>query len=263
MRNLLRFHLALGLDRYPASERLSSFLQGRARGRAAPAAVSPVSPLLRRRRDAEPGPATGTPRVDIGIALRELRRETASCALCALAGKAMERGRETGSGRPILLVVGDWLAGGDGAGGRVFGPGEDEMLAKMMGSIDLGEQDYYVTNVLKCVPPPGRQPPPDAAAACRAWLVREIAILGPRLILAMGELATRILTGSKQPLARSHGRFLRCRCGTDRPVQVLPTYHPRLLLRQEELKRVVWQDLRRLAASLGVGGRNQGRGRTG
>lgn len=256
VRRLLRFHLAIGLDRYPASEPVKSFLGQHRRGLPGPA--HRPGPPARRRRDVKAAAATGGPPLPAGRGLAELRSAVQACTLCGLAGKSRDRIHGVGADTPRLLVVGDWGVRGDGSGELVFGPGEDGMLARMMAAIGLSRDEYHVTNVLKCFPA-GPQPPPDAAAACRAWLVREIAILRPRLVCAMGELAARVLTGSRQPLARTHGRLYGCRCAGDRPVQVLPTYHPRLLLRQQELKQVAWQDLQKVARFLARADSRQGR----
>ena len=243
---LLRFHLDLGLDRYPASEPLRAFLGPRAGSRSGPVR-GPGAPSGRRA--AEPAAEDAGTRLPPAVALRNLESEVEACTLCSLAGKRGERSCVSGGESPGLLVVGDWTVHLDHGGDRLFGPGEDEMLARMMAAIGLAPGDYRVTNVLKCSPG-GGQPPPDAARACRSWLAREIAILRPGLVCAMGELAAQVLTGSSQPLARSHGRFQDCRCGGEWPVQVLPTYHPRLLLRQPELKQVAWQDLQKVARYL-------------
>jgi len=243
VRRLLRFHLALGLDVYPASEPLRSFLEAHPGGRPGP--VLPSSALRRQRPGPEPGRQAVEPRQPVAAALDELGRAVQACSLCGLAENGQERTRGTGAEAPGLLVVGDWALQDKENEDRIFGPGEDEMLARMMAAIGLGGGDYHVTNALKCSPV-GGPPPSRAAAACRPWLQREIAILRPRLICAMGELATQVLTGSNQPLARLHGRLHGCRCSPDRLPQVLPTYHPRLLLRQQELKKVVWQDLQKI-----------------
>ncbi len=252
VRRLLRFHLDLGLDRYPASEPTRSFLMPRTPDRPGPG-LCPGLPARRCQGGEQRPPDDAKPRLPAGAALRELQSEVQACTRCSLAGRGPERVRSTGGEAPRLLVVGDWGISDNGAGNHVFGPGEDEMLTRMMAAIGLSENEYHVTNVLKCYPGDARLSP-DAAMACRGWLNREITILRPQLVCAMGELAARVLTGSSQPLARSHGRLHGCRCAGGRPLQVLATYHPRLLLRQQELKQVVWQDLQRLARHLARAG---------
>ncbi len=252
VRRLLRFHRDMGLDHYPATDPLRSFLAPRHVNRPAadgrPGSRRPETTVARR-------PARTLPPPD--IALGEVRDGVRACSLCDLAGQSPERVAGAGADAPRLLVVGDWAMHGAGAASGVFGPGEDEMLARMMAAIGLAEGDYHVTNVLKCCPADG-QPPPDAAATCRSWLEREIAILRPQLVCAMGELAARVLTGSRQPLARLHGRLHGCGCVPDRTLQVIPTYHPRLLLRQQELKRVAWQDLQKVGRYLARVGQRTG-----
>ncbi|MFP7754614.1 uracil-DNA glycosylase [Thermodesulfobacteriota bacterium B35] len=255
VRRLLRFHLALGLDVYPASGQLRSFLDAHSADRPGP--VTPPAALRRQRPGPEPGRRQAVEsRQPADAALEELGRAVQACSLCGLAENGPHRSRGTGAEAPRLLVVGDWALRDRSGAGRIFGPGEDEMLARMMTALGLGRDDYHVTNVLKCSPATA-SPPSRATAACRPWLEREIAILRPQLICAMGELATQVLTGSSQPLARLHGRFHGCRYAADRTPQVLPTYHPRLLLRQQELKKVAWQDLQKIRRYLA-----RSRGRT-
>lgn len=123
------------------------------------------------------------------------------------------------------------------------------MLRRMMEAIGLSMEDVYVTNVIKCCP---AGEPPDAACArqCFALLSREIAALAPLLILAMGEMAASQLLATSAPLVRLRGRFHAYRYPDSTPAQVMPTFHPRFLLDNPEMKKMVWLDLQMLQRQL-------------
>jgi len=147
------------------------------------------------------------------------------------------------------MVVGDWSAQDDGFTGEIlFGPEEDLMLGKMMEAIGLKPEEVYVTNCIKCCPAGGREPDSACATACFSFVCREIAALGPPVICAMGDLAAGMLTGRKEPLIRLRGRFTGCRHASS--TVVMPTFHPRLLLRNPEMKKAVWSDLQAIRRRL-------------
>ena len=98
----------------------------------------------------------------------------------------------------------------------------------------------YITNIVKCRPPNNRDPAPDEAAACAGYLERQIALIEPKLILAVGKVAAHNLLGSEEPIGRLRGRVWHWR-GTDLPV--VATYHPAYLLRSPLEKRKAWDDL--------------------
>jgi DNA polymerase len=150
------------------------------------------------------------------------------------------------------MVVGDWPVAGQGSTpSLLMGPEEDVMLEKMMAAIGLSPEQYCVTNVLKCCPAAGQEVAPAWGQTCASFLQREIGIIRPAIICAMGEIAARALLGGAEPLLRLRGRFTPCRYQDDPPIPVMPTFHPRFLLANPEMKMAAWKDLqavqRRLA----------------
>ncbi len=123
------------------------------------------------------------------------------------------------------------------------------MLRKMMEAIGLTIEDIYVTNVIKCCP---LDPLPDmtCASRCFAHLSREIAALKPHLILAMGEMAASRILATSAPLVRLRGRFHPYRYPDSVPAKVMPTFHPRFLLANPEMKKMVWMDLQMIQRQL-------------
>ncbi len=155
-----------------------------------------------------------------------------------------------------LLVVGDYSGQESGfSADTLFGAAEDTMLRNMMRAIGLTEEDVYVTNTIKCCPESAELLEIESVHRCREHLLREIELVRPQVICAMGEWAVRSVLGSEESVFRLRGRFHRF--GTDNdaadPLQVAVTFHPRFLLKNEGLKKAAWQDLqmiqRRLRAS--------------
>ncbi len=242
---VLRFHQALGINEYPGSPGLRSFLAKRT-AEVKPSRPGRVSPPVRPPRPRpEPGEAAG-PR------LQCLGREAASCSFCPLA--AGRRGTVPGSGgeSSALMVVGDWSQQekGNFSPATIFGPDDDALLVKMMAAIGLQPGDIYVTNCVKCCPPPGREPDRACLDACFSFLEREIAAVRPRVICAMGDMAARMLLGREEPLVRLRGRMRQFRYQAGTPVAVMPTFHPRFLRRHEEMKKGTWLDLQAIRRHL-------------
>ena len=110
----------------------------------------------------------------------------------------------------------------------------------MLRAVGLGRERVYIANILKCRPPNNRDPRPDEVAACGSYLQRQIDVIRPRIILAVGRIAAQNLLKSEQPVGRLRGRVHRYAPG-DIPLVV--TYHPAYLLRSPGEKRKSWDDL--------------------
>jgi len=127
------------------------------------------------------------------------------------------------------------------------------MIQKGMG---LRREDVYICNVLKCRPPDNRTPAGDEIAACRDYLWRQIEIIQPELIIALGAPAAQTLLGTKEGIGRLRGRFHDFYpSGTSmigESIPLLPTFHPAYLLRSPGEKVKAWEDLKLAMAKLGI-----------
>lgn len=239
VRNLLRFHQQMGIENYPSTAGLRNFLEKQPKPFAFHRPVQqPEAPApLRRQPDAD------APSLDA------VNREIVDCTQCRLADQRQGQILGRGGERPKLLVVGDWSGQDVFSDEILFGCDEDVMLWKMMEAIGLAADDVYVTNVIKCCP---LDASPDMACAsrCFAHLSREVAALKPRLILAMGEVAAGQLLATRAPLVRLRGRFHTYRYPDSAPAKVMPTFHPRFLLANPEMKKMVWMDLQMIQRQL-------------
>ncbi|MDD3618176.1 MAG: uracil-DNA glycosylase [Desulfobulbaceae bacterium] len=242
IRGLIGFHRAMGIEVYPRSGGMRRFLEMTDPGTGVPAGQKAKGTT-------RPGQAADGRTGSAGTLLRALRQEVAACTGCVLAADRLGVVPGRGGRGCRLMVVGDWSAQDGGFAGEIlFGPDEDVMLGKMMAAIGLAPEEVYVTNCIKCCPAGGREPDSACAAACFSFVSREIAVLEPPIICAMGDLAAGMLTGRKEPLIRLRGRFTGCRPAAS--AVVMPTFHPRLLLRNPEMKKAVWSDLQAIRRRL-------------
>jgi len=116
-----------------------------------------------------------------------------------------------------------------------------------VGGRHLSRDEVYIANIIKCRPPGNRDPEPDEIAACEGFLFRQIAIIRPKVLIALGAFAARTLLRSKAPIAALRGRFHEYR-----RTLLMPTFHPAYVLRNytEETRRTVFEDLKKAAAEL-------------
>ncbi|MCI5222529.1 MAG: hypothetical protein D3924_07635 [Candidatus Electrothrix sp. AR4] len=258
-RDLLAFHLQLGLSGYPATPELRAVLRN---------AQQPVSltkgPQVRsadnrhdqyvKQKHAKPVPgirqtahrANGpVPKLTKEAKARQVEMLAKELAACRYCPTAADQTALPGQGSPTarLVVVGDCFIGADSRHGMIWGREEDAMLWRMMEAIGLEQDAVYVTNTLKCPQKDLPQPGTEAEQVCFSYLEKELLAIQPQVICAMGDTATRALLKSKAPLVRLRGRFHLYRYPHGARARVMPTLHPRFLLRHPEMKRAVWEDL--------------------
>ncbi len=134
------------------------------------------------------------------------------------------------------------------ASGRPFVGKAGQLLTRMIAAIGLAREDVYIANVLKCRPPGNRPPKPDEVAACRPYLVEQVRLLDPELVIVLGSHAARALLLTERGITSIRGQILVSPEGR----RVLPTFHPAYLLRNPAAKREAWMDLKLAATTLGL-----------
>jgi DNA polymerase len=170
----------------------------------------------------------------------ELAAAVRACTRCAL-----HRGRTQtvfGVGRrdAELLVIGEAPGADEDRQGEPFVGRAGQLLNAMLHSIGLPRSEVYIANILKCRPPGNRDPQPDEAASCTPYLERQIALIRPRAILAVGRIAAQWLLQSDAPIGRLRGRVFKY---GDAGTPLVITYHPAYLLRSPAAKSTAWTDL--------------------
>jgi len=183
--------------------------------------------------DATPSDAAGRT-----ARLRELGSEVASCERCRLWRDRKSVVFGSGDSDADLMFVGEGPGAEEDRQGLPFVGPAGALLTKMIEAIDLSRDAVYITNVVKCRPPGNRDPLPDEAGACRGYLERQIELIRPRVIVALGRVAAQALLGNDLPLGRMRGRW-----ATVLGVPTMVTYHPAALLRNRAWKRPTWEDL--------------------
>jgi len=171
--------------------------------------------------------------------LESLSREAAGCTRCRLAEQRRSVVFGEGDPRAPLMFVGEGPGAEEDRTGRPFVGQAGALLDAMIFALGLERRQVYIANVVKCRPPGNRDPQDDEVAACAPYLDRQIALIRPRVIVALGKPAARRLLGSSAPISALRGRW-----GSHLGIPVLPTFHPAYLLRTPLAKREVWQDLK-------------------
>ena len=195
-----------------------------------------------------PGPGLTVQPPTSGALVEELRAsETldavaariAGCRLCQLCETRTNTVPGEGDPRAALMLVGEGPGATEDETGRPFVGRAGELLDQMMAAIDCPRSSVFIANIVKCRPPGNRKPVPEESAACLPYLHRQIALVRPRVLLALGGTAAEALLGIKQTLGTM--RLQVHRYGT---TPLIVTYHPAALLRNPNWKKPAWDDVR-------------------
>ena len=170
-----------------------------------------------------------------------LRTAVGGCQLCGLAATRTQTVFGVGDTAAQWLVIGEAPGAEEDRQGEPFVGAAGQLLDKMLLAIELPRPSVFIANMLKCRPPGNRDPQPAELAACRPYLLRQIALLNPAIILVVGRIAAQNLLHTTQPLARLRGQLHRFGA-LNTPLIV--TYHPSYLLRTPGDKRKAWEDLK-------------------
>ena len=174
-----------------------------------------------------------------------LRARVAACTACELSRSRTQTVFGVGDPGARLVIVGEAPGAEEDRQGEPFVGPAGRLLDEMLRAIGLGREQVYICNILKCRPPNNADPTPAQVASCRPFLARQIALINPQLILALGRVAAQNLLQVTTPLNQLRGRIHHCAtvdAGTLLPVWV--TYHPAYLLRSPQEKARAWEDLK-------------------
>jgi len=219
--------------------------------RVLPPAVNPlVAPALKliSFNDLPPVPAERVPVAERAAALEAIRAEIGDCTRCPLA-YAGRRKIVFGDGSPTarLMFVGEGPGADEDVQGIPFVGKAGQLLNNMIAAMGLKREEVYIANIVKCRPPGNRVPEPVEANTCSQFLVRQIDVVRPEVIVALGSTAATYLLGVKQSLSGLRGRWHTCR-----GAKLAVTYHPAFLLRDPRQKVEAWKDLQMVMGELGL-----------
>ncbi|MGE3844271.1 MAG: uracil-DNA glycosylase family protein [Vicinamibacterales bacterium] len=173
-------------------------------------------------------------------ALTALRAEIGDCTRCKL--HTLGRSQVVfgvGNPRADLMFAGEAPGQDEDRQGVPFVGRAGQLLTKIIEAMGMRREDVYIANVIKCRPPGNRNPEPDEVATCEPFLFRQIAIVKPKVIVALGTFATRTLLQTNEPISRLRGRAYEFRGAS-----LVPTFHPAFLLRSPQFKRETWEDMK-------------------
>jgi DNA polymerase len=152
-----------------------------------------------------------------------------------------------GNPRAELVFVGEGPGRDEDLKGEPFVGRAGQLLTEIIiKGMKMRREDVYIANVVKCRPPDNRNPEPDEIAACEPFLVKQLDLIKPKIIVALGTFAAQTLLKSKTPISRLRGVW-----HTYQGIKLMPTLHPAYLLRNPNDKRLVWQDIQAVLREMG------------
>lgn len=188
---------------------------------------------------------------------REVRRPTTELAALEAGAKACTKCPElvrcrhsvvfgVGNPRAELMFIGEAPGADEDAQGEPFVGRAGQLLTKIIEAMGYRREQVYITNILKCRPPQNRTPLPDEVANCLPYVLRQIELIQPKVIVALGATALRALLDVQLGITKMRGHWY-----TFRDIPIMPTFHPAYLLRNPAAKREVWADMKAVLEKLG------------
>lgn len=196
--------------------------------------------------NASPRPESTT--IDASQALRIVREDLGDCTRCRL----HKQGRKQivfGVGNPQadLMFIGEAPGADEDEQGEPFVGRAGQLLNNMIKAMGLRREDVYIANIIKCRPPGNRTPERDECETCSPFLMRQIATIKPKVIVALGAVAAKTLLAINAPMAELRGHWYDFRA-----TKLAVTYHPAFLLRDPRQKKEAWKDLQMVMKELGL-----------
>ncbi len=220
-------------------ERLEALKRKNIRGgRAARSAASAPQPA--------PPPRPASPPASGTDSLEDIAAEIAACRACRLCEKRTNVVPGQGRLAPDIMFIGEGPGEDEDLQGLAFVGRAGQLLTQIIEAMGYTRDDVFIGNVVKCRPPGNRTPMPDEMAACLPFLERQIDLIRPSIIVALGGTAMKgLFNDPKIAITRVRGQWMEYR-----GIPVMPTFHPAYLLRNPPAKREVWEDMKQVLARL-------------
>jgi DNA polymerase len=197
-----------------------------------------------------------TQEVDIVGELNQLAKEVAACQKCVLGSTRLNPVPGEGNPHAQLVFVGEGPGADEDAQGRPFVGRSGQLLEKIItNAMGLKRSDVYICNIVKCRPPENREPRPEEIISCLPFLKKQLGVIRPKVIVALGAPSTRTLLKTNLPIGQLRGKFQDFYFDeVSPPIKLMPTFHPAYLLRNysDENRRKVWEDMKSVMAELGL-----------
>lgn len=179
--------------------------------------------------------------------LEMVRADIGNCRRCQLCDRRKNLVFGAGNSNARLVFVGEAPGYDEDVQGIPFVGRSGQLLTKMIQAMGLSREDVYICNILKCRPTDNRNPLPEEIISCIPFLKRQLDVIKPEVICALGGFATKALLEKTEGITRLRGHF-----HDYRGVKLMPVFHPAYLLRNENKKREAWEDLQKVMAVLGL-----------
>ena len=208
---------------------------------------------------------------DKPAALRVIREDIGDCTRCRLSQARTNIVFGVGDPQARIMFVGEGPGADEDAQGEPFVGRAGQLLNNMISAMGIRREDVYIANVVKCRPPQNRTPERDECDTCGPFLMRQISVVRPEMIVALGATAAKFLLGASDSMANLRGQHLRLSSRSlpqaraerdpDFTTKLVVTYHPAYLLRDPRQKKETWLDLQMVMKYLGMAAA-EARGRT-
>ncbi|OPZ27921.1 MAG: Uracil DNA glycosylase superfamily protein [Lentisphaerae bacterium ADurb.BinA184] len=194
-----------------------------------------------------PGPAgaAATPTAEIPAGWEGLAAAVAGCRRCRLHAGRTQTVFGEGARNAAVMFVGEGPGEEEDRTGRPFVGLAGGLLTRMIAAMQFSREEVYIANIVKCRPPGNRTPQPDEAAACLPYLLRQIELIKPKVLVLLGAVPLRYVMRI-DGITRVHGQWMEFG-----GIPCLPTYHPAYLLRSPQMKKESWEDLQKVMQRLG------------
>lgn len=237
-------------DEEPGEIRVSPAVLKDFSSRPAKAGMHPVVPAPASVVSSKPVPAplerTAQPVPSTGRGLKEIAKVIALCGKCPLHKTRTNVVPGQGALNPDVMFIGEAPGADEDAQGLAFVGRAGQLLTKMIEAMGFTREEVFIGNILKCRPPDNRQPLPDEMAECMPYLKEQIAVIKPKVIVALGATAVKGLLNLESGISKLRGKWF-----TFQDIDLMPTYHPAYLLRNPSAKKEVWEDLKEVLNKLG------------
>lgn len=205
-------------------------------------APSPSEPRTSLLGDLAPPPVKLTKSTET---FEQIHAEIGDCTRCPLHLERTHVVHTEGNRKARLMFVGEAPGADEDAQARPFVGRAGQLLTKIIEAIGMKREEVLIGNVNRCRPPGNRAPMPDEAATCKPYLLREIAVVQPEVIVVLGNTAMKNLLDTREGITKVRGIFQ-----DYKGIKVMPTFHPAYLLRDPSKKRETWEDLKKVRAYL-------------
>ena len=214
-----------------------------------PCSLDEFMELTRRKRTVHPhlkssplkGEEGGESASPLPNALPALEKMVSTCVKCKLSQGRTQTVFGTGNTKADIMFVGEGPGRDEDLQGKPFVGRAGQLLTKIIQAMGFERSDVYIANIVKCRPPNNRGPLPDEVESCTPYLLKQIELIKPKIIVALGSYAARFLLKTETPISKLRGEFF-----DFHGAKLLPTFHPAFLLRNPNMKRPVWEDMQKV-----------------